>query len=194
MAFKDGYKPSNPDATSGFCAQCTADYADGKHDCEHTRCEFYSRHKYRKLTPNFDWIFDEWGQHIIRQRAMGLTKEEYVKQLLDKQGRAKFSLIRKVACSRCNAHYYGGAAREDCRIYNCPIYYWMPYRENYPDLSWLFEYSVLRKHYRNAIINGYVIKGKRQTIIDQSRYLRDHIKWIGQRPQIVRAKRIRKIA
>jgi hypothetical protein len=37
-------------------------------------------------------------------------------------------------CRGCMAEYIDG--RMDCEIPTCPLYYWMPYRENLASLDW----------------------------------------------------------
>jgi|WetSurMetagenome_2_1015567.scaffolds.fasta_scaffold23149_2 hypothetical protein len=37
-------------------------------------------------------------------------------------------------CHRCCGFYSDG--RKDCEITECPLYFFMPYREKEPDMSW----------------------------------------------------------
>lgn len=38
-------------------------------------------------------------------------------------------------CHDCMSYYVDG--RRDCKVPTCPLYYWMPYREQEPDTTWL---------------------------------------------------------
>lgn len=40
----------------------------------------------------------------------------------------------KLKCRDCMGNYQDG--RHDCRVPTCSLYFWMPYRELEPDLTW----------------------------------------------------------
>ena len=42
-------------AQKSFCHDCMGFYSDGERDCENTRCQFYSFHKYAKSEPDLLW-------------------------------------------------------------------------------------------------------------------------------------------
>lgn len=58
----------------------------------------------------------------------------------------------KSKCCECMANYVDG--RNDCKIDNCPLYYWMPYRKRDPIFKWLFELVVMKKHRNRRTLNG----------------------------------------
>jgi hypothetical protein len=191
-----GYRITRSEALKAFCCECTGNYGDGRNDCEHQHCEFYSKHRYRKLQPNYDWVFKPWAQHELKQMSLGMTKQEYLYHKYGNPIRISISHIFKAMCFRCNAYFQGGAKREDCGNVDCPIYYWMPYRQGIPTLNWMFDLDYSDKHNQRAIIEGYVIRGKTQIIIDRQRYIEDHFTWNGPRPKFILPPRrkVRKIA
>ena len=38
-------------------------------------------------------------------------------------------------CHQCTGMYVDG--KQDCEVYSCPLYTWMPYRKAEPELNWL---------------------------------------------------------
>jgi hypothetical protein len=123
-----------------------------------------------------------------------MTKEQY---LLDKLGtklRPGYSAMFRAKCFRCNGNYVGGVKREDCGIETCEIYYWMPYRKGLPILDWMFDLDYTDKHRVTATVEGYIIKGQTQTIIDRHRYWNEKLIWTGEPLVKPKVKRVRRIA
>ena len=47
---------SRKTAMAAKCYDCCAGYADGRRDCEVTRCPIYPWMPYRKLEPDYGWV------------------------------------------------------------------------------------------------------------------------------------------
>lgn len=194
---KRGYKPSIIESLHGNCCECTGNYADGRVDCQRVQCPAYCKHKYRKLTPSFDWIFGEWSNHNKQRMALGQTREQYIANVI---GTVKYKIgitsIFRAICFKCNGEFKGGVTREDCGIPNCPLYYWMPYRDDLPSYDWMFDLDYTDRHRVNATVEGYLIPNQSNMIIfDRQRYISDKLNWTGDPPpQQARSKRVRVIA
>jgi len=69
------------------CFRCCNDYNQegnepGRIDCEVVGCPLYRYTPYRKLRPDYNWLFDSLHTTKHRERLvlMGITREEYVEQ------------------------------------------------------------------------------------------------------------------
>jgi hypothetical protein len=51
-----------------------------------------------------------------------------------KTGRPSMKEAILASCARCMGDYIDGM--DPCTDVTCPLYYWMPYRDQEPDLSW----------------------------------------------------------
>ena len=60
-----------------------------------------------------------------------LEKRKELRKLQEAPSRNK---AIQAMCKGCMGNYIDG--RLDCEITNCPLYFWMPYRENLADLNW----------------------------------------------------------
>jgi hypothetical protein len=189
-----GFKPPIAEAFHAFCCDCTANYGDGRIDCQHTGCPSYSRHKFRMLKPTFEWFFGPWSNNEQEYRALGMTKEAFLDMKLGNPRKPNYRDIFRAQCFRCNGDFKGGSIRQDCEIPTCSIYYWMPYRHDLPVLDWMFDLDYTDRHRVAAITEGYVIKGSTLTIIDRHRYYADKLLWTGEQIIQTKPRRVRKIA
>lgn len=57
-----GPRPSMVDALKAFCCNCSAHYDDGRVDCEHIKCELYSRMPHRKKSPKVGWLIGPYSK------------------------------------------------------------------------------------------------------------------------------------
>jgi len=190
-----GYRPPTNEALHALCCDCMGNYADGRRDCQHTHCPFYTKHRYRILQPTFEWFFGPWSNHDIERRAIGLSQDDYLDMKLGNPRKPTYSMMFRAKCFSCCNNFRGGMTREDCNIPSCPIYYWMPYRTGLPILDWMFDLDYTDKHRMNARAEGYLIRGKNLVIIDRQRYFAEKVPWTG--PPLEKktpARRIRTIA
>lgn len=170
-------------------------YADGRTDCEHIRCPSYMRHKYRKLEPSFDWVFDsKWAKHDVKRRIEGLSKTEYIAKYIY-NGKPILGTIKmfRAKCYDCHNDFLDG--RKDCLVRGCPIYFWMPYRELYPTYEWMFELDYTERHRKQAFIECMYRKvenenGRPTIKYNIIKYIKTHLPWYGDAP----VKRVRKAA
>lgn len=169
---RTGYRPSSKEALKALCCECCGNYLDGRQDCQVVTCPIYSRHPYRLLTPNYDWILGNAfnGRHYREKiEELGIGVNEFVsKYLLKSSGKLSINMIMRAKCYWCCGDFRQGMQREDCNIPECPIYYWMPYREQEPNYDWMFDLSYSKKHTMAASMNGFIrADGK----IDRERYI-----------------------
>lgn len=146
---RTGVRPPTPEAVKALCCECCAEYADGRYvDCEIHGCPIYCKMPYRRLEPDYMWIFGKWrSTHNKKRLALGLSKEDYINQYIIRpngKNSLGYTALFRAKCYRCCGDFKDG--RVDCEIPSCPIYYWMPYRELEPDLNWLFDLPYTRKH------------------------------------------------
>ena len=161
MGRKDGPRPSVTEAMRAMCFECTCDFADSRRDCGVRSCPLYSRMPYRKKKPIWDWVFGLWTKrHRLAAEAKGMTACEYAEHMW-KKGPGKYrvppSQMMRAKCFRCMADFNPGGGekgRVDCEIHDCPIYFWMPYRQGDVDLMWLFENGYTNKHRRRLDAEG----------------------------------------
>jgi len=155
---KTGYRPSAIDAFKAKCCECSANYLDGRTDCQIIRCPLYSRHPYRKLKPNYEWLF---GRAFIKRMYeaeminLNMTIDEYVRtHVMNSRGKLSVNMIVRGKCFWCCGDFRGGMPREDCGITDCALYYWMPYRTQLPTYDWMFDLSYTNKHRVAATMSG----------------------------------------
>lgn len=163
-------RPRMSEAIRAKCCECSANYDDGHYDCKVNQCPLYSRMPYRKLIPNFSWIFGKYREHHTNKAAKsGISHEEYislcVKSYLTKIQSSKISKITlsqmiRAKCFDCCSDYNSGSTekgRIECGFHtkgmrDCPLYYWTPYRTAKPNYDWMFDLNYTRKH--RTIINA----------------------------------------
>ena len=192
---RTGYRPPASEALHAFCCECLANYGDGRGDCLNFHCPFYMRHKFRANTPTFDWVFDsKWAKHHVKRLALGLDKEEYVKKYIY-NGKPILGLVKsfRAKCFWCMAEFTDG--RMDCCNRNCPIYFWMPYRELLPLYNWLFELDYTERHRKRAFVEGIYTKvetdsGRKTIRYNVPKYVELYLPWHVERP----VKRVRRAA
>jgi hypothetical protein len=193
---RNGYRPSASEAKDAKCCDCLCNYADGRKDCEITKCPVYIRHRYRKLEPTFDWVFNsKWAKHDIKCRVEGLTKKEYIEKYIYANGKPILGTVKmfRAKCFYCHNDFKDG--RKDCFNRDCSIYFWMPYRTLYPLYLWMFELDYTEHHRKRAFLEGMYRKVKsdngRPTIkYNIIKYVKTYLPWHGDAP----VKRVRRPA
>lgn len=167
---RTGIRPPSPEALKAKCCECCASYGDGRYvDCEIRVCPLYHRMPYRNLTPDYSWVFDKWTQSYRHQQlALGLTEQQFIEHhIIRPDGKINigFTKLFRAKCYRCCGNFFDG--RVDCKMVNCSLYYWMPYRKHEPTLDWMFDLPYTRKHNdkmiienltRSEYINKYILK------------------------------------
>ena len=68
-------KPSHKEMILHHCHQCLGYYADGKQDCENTRCPLYSAMPYRKMEPDL-WLFEYSPKKVGLKKKTEPTEEQ----------------------------------------------------------------------------------------------------------------------
>jgi hypothetical protein len=156
---KTGIRPPSSDAIRAKCCECRAGYADGRSfDCKVCKCPLYPKSKTRRLKPDFSWVFSKWRRsHEEKRQSLGLTQEQYIKKFVVKSnGKCSFGnpTLFRAKCYECCNNFVDG--RVDCCMFDCSLYYWMPYREqeHIPDLNWLFDVQYTNKHRNRRIIEN----------------------------------------
>lgn len=158
-----GWRPPMGEACKAMCFDCTSNFGDGRRDCLVKGCPLYQRMPYRKSKDiRYDWLFGKWNRGLIVQaEQLGITDpKKFAMHKWGKNGRIRIpmSQLFRAKCFRCCADYDQGGAekgRVDCGILDCPIYYWTPYRQQFPDYSWMFELDYTRKHRLALAALGY---------------------------------------
>lgn len=152
-------RPKFPEALKSKCCDCQNNYADGRKDCRSRECPLYIKNPYRQLNPYYSWIFEPWSNHDQKRIQQGLTKTQYIHQVIIK-GPNKITIgwphLFRAKCFRCTGNFHAGPSekgRVDCQVTDCPIYYWMPYRKKEPDYKWLIQLSCNQHHKMNMIVS-----------------------------------------
>jgi hypothetical protein len=165
------------------CCECSANYDDGRLDCRIRKCPLYSRMPYRRLLPDFSWVFGKFSKtHSIKCQNSNITQEQYLELCLDFYLTKEVSpLIKRVSltqmirakCYDCCNNYVVGVGykgRVECGLQNCSLYYWTPYREMNPSYNWMFDIPYTRRHRiainalgmsRNTYIQKVLVEGER---------------------------------
>lgn len=157
-----GYRPSTNEAIKAKCCECCAQYDDGRKDCEHFNCPLYYKMPYAKYHPEFDWIFVNTGnKYIKRFNISSLSKEEFIKTYIYDFDNGKIKIpvthiIRAKCFSCCNNFRQPGIekGRIECSIKNCSLYYWAPYRKQFPEYDWMFDLNYTSRHRTQLLISN----------------------------------------
>lgn len=157
---KTGIRPHISDVIKAKCFDCCGGYVDGYNDCKIKDCPLYIKMPYRHNNPNYMWVFDKWSSiHREKIKILNISKEEYIYKYIIKDNNVNKINIGNVKlfrakCFRCYNNFID--KRQDCLINECPLYYWMPYREpeNIPDLNWMFDLKYSRKHRVRRALEG----------------------------------------
>lgn len=176
-------RPSLVEAIKCKCCECNANYDDGRYDCKIRHCPLYARMPYRRLFPDYSWVFGKFSRtHSIKCQASNITPEEYLELCLEYFLTKKLSpLIKRISltqmirakCYDCCSNYVVGVGvkgRVECGLQNCSLYYWTPYRQENPSYNWMFDVPYTRKHRlainalrmpRNEYIRRVLVEGER---------------------------------
>jgi len=163
---KTGRRPSSTLAIKSMCCDCRAEYSDGRQvDCKVASCPLYKKMPYRSMTPDYSWLFGEYTtKHRANLEKLGMTKTAYIqsRRAKSKSWPGTPDMFR-AKCFRCCNNFDDrpldlseeekGGRGWDCKMTNCPIYYWMPYRELVPTYDWIVDLSCNKSHETNMIIN-----------------------------------------
>lgn len=151
-------RPRATEAERAACCECLNQYIEGKRDCQIIDCPLYIHQPWRKHAPNLEWIFGQWQRNMIsRWQASGLSKEKFIQTEIIKNKksiRLSRRQIFKAKCFRCIGEYSNPKELRDCRIRDCPLYYWMPYRQLEPDYNWIFDSKYTSVHRTRLISEG----------------------------------------
>lgn len=146
---KPKHRPPLPEAFKAKCCECCAYYSDARQsDCQINGCPMYFHMPYRKMNPDYSWVFGKWAtKHVKTRLALGLTEEEYIKQhIIKPNGKPSIGRVPmlRAKCFRCCNDFRDKL--QDCQINGCPIYSWMPYRKMEPSFDWIFDSPHTKKH------------------------------------------------
>jgi len=109
-----GARPSMPEAIKAKCFDCTAQFFDGRRDCEINGCPLHPRMPYRDRPSNLDWLWGVWSEKHRGQLAkLGVTAQEYIKNVLivghTAKGLPKYKIpmgdMIRAKCFRCCYDY-----------------------------------------------------------------------------------------
>lgn len=148
-------RPSMAEACKAKCFDCTANFADGRRNCEINDCPLYLRMPYKRgARPNFRWIFGKWNRGLLVKAAeLGLENEprKFVRKIYYRDGKVRIpmSQLFRAKCFRCCGDYWQPGTekgRVECEITSCPLYFWTPYRELAPSYEWMFNFDHTKKH------------------------------------------------
>jgi len=87
-------KPTRSKAMDAKCHECSAEYYDGKVDCEVPSCSLYSWMPYRSLVPDLKWM------HFNPRRVGKVLWEESGREMSDEEKEKLAARLRKMRDSR----------------------------------------------------------------------------------------------
>lgn len=149
-----GYRPSMSEACRAKCFDCMDNFGDGRRDCRVYACPLYTRMPFRKTNRiDYSWVFGRWARNnIVLAEELGTTDPRKFAMLKwGKNGKIRIPMSKMIRakCFGCNGDYIQPGlekGRVDCGVPDCPLYFWTPYRSQFPCYDWMFNLDHTKKH------------------------------------------------